>query len=59
MKHLTMTFVIDKPLQIPIFILAWMIMVKEKWDIAPMGRTAGTLCMALLTYVNNAIGRGR
>lgn len=54
-----MTFVIDKPLQIPIFILAWMIMVKEKWDIAPMGRTAGTLCMALLTYVNNAIGRGR
>jgi len=51
-----MTFKVEKPAQIPIFIIAWLLIVKERWEFFPIGRTAGALLMAVVTVVAQTLG---
>jgi len=46
-----MTFQVEHPAQVPIFIIAWLLIVKERWDFAPIGRTAGSLLMGVITVI--------
>nr|AOW69284.1 low silicon 2-like 2 [Didymoeca costata] len=39
------------PAQIPVFVLAWLLIVKERWSFMPVGRTAGSMIMAVVTVV--------
>nr|AOW69283.1 low silicon 2-like 1 [Didymoeca costata] len=39
------------PAQIPVFVTAWLLIAKEKWSFFPIGRTAGSLTMAVITVV--------
>jgi len=49
-------FHVEKPGQIFIFIIAWLLIVKERWDFCPIGRTAGSLLMGVFTVVANTLG---
>lgn len=51
-----MGFTVEKPAQIPIFIIAWLLIVKERWEFAPIGRTAGSLLMGVITVVAGTLG---
>lgn len=51
-----MGFKVEKPAQVPIFIVAWLLIVKERWDFFPIGRTAGALLMAVITVVAETLG---
>lgn len=51
-----MSFVVEKPAQIPIFIIAWLLIVKERWSFFPIGRTAGALLMGVVTVVAQTLG---
>lgn len=51
-----MTFTVHKPAQVPIFIIAWLLIVKERWSFAPIGRTAGSLMMGVITVIANTLG---
>nr|AOW69276.1 low silicon 2-like protein [Diaphanoeca grandis] len=51
-----MTFVVEKPAQIPIFIVAWLLIVKESWSFAPIGRTGGSLLMGVVTVIADTLG---
>lgn len=51
-----MTFTVHSPAQVPIFIIAWLLIVKERWDFAPIGRTAGSLLMGVITVIAGTLG---
>lgn len=51
-----MTIIVEKPAQIPIFILTWFLIVKERWSFLPIGRTAGALFMGIATVVAQTLG---
>ena len=40
----------------PQFIVAWLIIVKERWSFAPIGRTGGTLMMGVVTVAAKTLG---
>jgi Na+/H+ antiporter NhaD/arsenite permease-like protein len=42
---------IQHPLQIPVFIVAWLLIVKERWSFLPVGRTGGALIMGAVTVI--------
>jgi len=47
---------VEHPAQIPIFIIAWLFIVKERWDFFPIGRTGGSLLMGVVTVVAQTLG---
>jgi len=47
---------VEHPAQIPIFIIAWLLIVKERWEFFPIGRTAGALLMAVFTVIFETLG---
>jgi len=49
-------FQVEVPQQIPIFIIAWLIIVKERWSFAPIGRTGGTMMMGVITVAAQTLG---
>lgn len=51
-----MTFRVENPAQIPIFIVAWLLIVKERWSFFPIGRTAGALLMGVITVIAQTLG---
>lgn len=51
-----MGFTVEHPAQVPIFIIAWLLIVKERWDFFPIGRTAGALLMGVITVVAQTLG---
>jgi Na+/H+ antiporter NhaD/arsenite permease-like protein len=40
---------LQHPLQVPIFLVAWLLIVKERWSFVPIGRTGGALLMGVCT----------
>jgi hypothetical protein len=43
------TFEVRHPAQVPVFVLAWLLIVKERWSFCPIGRTAGCVpCISSL-----------
>jgi len=40
---------VEKFQQIPIFIIAWLLIMKEKWEWFPIGRTGGSILMGVVT----------
>jgi len=42
---------VEKPFQVPIFVVAWLLIVKERWTFMPIGRTGGALLMGVVTVV--------
>nr|AOW69279.1 low silicon 2-like protein [Acanthoeca spectabilis] len=51
-----MTFTVEHPAQVPVFIIAWLLIVKERWDFCPIGRTAGAMIMGVMTVVVQTLG---
>jgi Na+/H+ antiporter NhaD/arsenite permease-like protein len=51
-----MAFTVEHPAQIPVFIIAWLLIVKERWDFCPVGRTAGAMIMGAMTVVVQTLG---
>nr|AOW69306.1 low silicon 2-like 2 [Stephanoeca diplocostata] len=51
-----MAIIVEKPAQIPIFVLTWFLIVKERWSFLPIGRTAGALFMGICTVVAQTLG---
>jgi len=39
------------PYQVPIFVVAWLLIVKERWSFLPVGRTGGALLMGAVTVM--------
>jgi len=51
-----MAFHVEHPAQVPVFIIAWLLIVKERWDFCPIGRTAGAMIMGAMTVVVQTLG---